>query len=81
VVATQVASPANKSLCLSGPRKSGEPDLVNPAPKVLRHVQGALNRKDGRTDQKTFLDIQGICNVLAGTDGLAAPEALRRISS
>jgi len=44
-------------------------------------VQGALNRRAGRTDQKTFLDIQGICNVLAGTDGLAAPEALRRISS
>ena len=44
-------------------------------------VQGALNRKDGRTDPITFLDIQGICNVLAGTDGLAAPEALRRISS
>lgn len=44
-------------------------------------VQGALNRKAGKTDQKTFLDIQGICNVLAGTDGLGAPEALRRISS
>lgn len=44
-------------------------------------VQGALNRRAGLTDQKTFLDIQGICNVLAGTDGLAAPEALRRISS
>jgi hypothetical protein len=44
-------------------------------------VQGALNRRAGRTDQKTFLDVQGICNVLAGTNGLAAPEALRRISS
>jgi len=44
-------------------------------------VQGALNRKAGKTDPKTFLDIQGICNVLAGTSGLAAPEALRRISS
>lgn len=44
-------------------------------------IQGALNRKDGRTDPKTFLDIQGICNVLAGTSGLGAPEALRRISS
>jgi hypothetical protein len=44
-------------------------------------VQGALNTRAGRTDRKTFLDIQGICNVLASTDGLAAPEALRRISS
>ena len=44
-------------------------------------VQGALNRKAGKTDPKTYLDIQGICNVLASTDGLAAPEALRRISS
>lgn len=44
-------------------------------------VQGALNRRAGRTDQKTFLDIQGICNVLASTNDLAAPEALRRISS
>jgi len=44
-------------------------------------VQGALNRKAGKTDPKTFLDIQGICNVLASTSGLAAPEALRRISS
>jgi len=44
-------------------------------------VQGALNYKAGLTDPKTFLDIQGICNVLASTTGLAAPEALRRISS
>ena len=46
-----------------------------------RSIQGALNYKASNTDPKTFLDIQGICNVLASTDGLAAPEALRRISS
>ena len=46
-----------------------------------RSIQGALNYKASKTDPKTFLDIQGICNVLASTDGLAATEALRRISS
>jgi len=44
-------------------------------------VQGALNRKAGKTDPKTFLDLNGICNELASTTGLEAPEALRRISS
>lgn len=44
-------------------------------------VQGALNRKAGKTDPKTFLDINGICNLLASTSDLEAPEALRRISS
>lgn len=44
-------------------------------------VQGALNRKAGLTDPKTFLDINGVCNLLASTSNLEAPEALRRISS
>ena len=44
-------------------------------------VQGALNRKAGKTDPKTFLNINGICNLLASTSDLEAPEALRRISS
>jgi len=44
-------------------------------------VQGALNRKAGKTDPTTFLDLNGICNELATTTGLEAPEALRRISS
>ena len=44
-------------------------------------VQGALNRKAGKTDPKTFLNINGICNLLASTSNLEAPEALRRISS
>jgi hypothetical protein len=44
-------------------------------------VQGALNRKAGKTDPKTFLDINGVCNLLASTSNLEAAEALRRISS
>jgi hypothetical protein len=44
-------------------------------------VLGALNRKAGKTDPKTFLGLNGICNVLASTSSLEAPEALRRISS
>jgi hypothetical protein len=44
-------------------------------------VQGALNRKAGNTDPKTFLDINGVCNLLASTSSLEATEALRRISS
>lgn len=42
---------------------------------------GALNRKAGKTDPKTFLGLNGICNELASTTGLEAPEALRKISS
>jgi hypothetical protein len=44
-------------------------------------VQGALNRKAGNTDPKTFLDINGVCNLLASTSNLEATEALRKISS
>lgn len=44
-------------------------------------VQGALNRKAGKTDPTTFLDINGVCNLLASTSDLEATEALRRISS
>lgn len=43
---------------------------------------GALNYKvsSSRTADK-FKDIDGVCNELAGTTGLAAPAALRTISS
>ena len=43
---------------------------------------GALNIKAeaGRTRDK-FKDIDGICNELAGTTGLAAPAALRSINA
>jgi hypothetical protein len=44
-------------------------------------IQGALNRKAGKTDPTTFLDLNGICNLLGSTSNLEAPEALRRISS
>jgi hypothetical protein len=44
-------------------------------------VVGALNAKQGITDPKLFLDLDGICNALAGTTGLAAPAALRTITS
>jgi hypothetical protein len=48
----------------------------------VRGVVGALNYKvsTSRTPA-AFKDIDGVCNELAGTTGLAAPEALRRISS
>lgn len=43
---------------------------------------GALNIKvsSSRTRDK-FKDIDGVCNELAGTTGLAAPAALRRINA
>jgi len=44
-------------------------------------LQGALNRKAGKTNPTTFLDINGVCNLLASTSNLEATEALRRISS
>lgn len=44
-------------------------------------VQGALNRKAGKTNPTAFLDINGVCNLLATTSNLEATEALRRISS
>ena len=47
----------------------------------LTDTVGVLNAIDGRTDQSTFLDFNGVCNDLASTSGLPAAEALRRISS
>ena len=42
---------------------------------------GALNIKADPNRLRTqFKDINGICNELAGTDGLAAPAALRSIN-
>jgi len=44
---------------------------------------GCLNYKAffaaGDEHREKWLDLQGVCNVLAGTDGLGAPEALSRI--
>lgn len=41
---------------------------------------GALNKKAGNA-AAAYLDLDGVCNQLAGTTGLGAPEALRRIVS
>jgi hypothetical protein len=46
-------------------------------------VVGALNYaafadEDGE-HREAWLDLQGVCNELAGTSGLGAPEALSRI--
>ena len=43
-------------------------------------VQGALNRKAGKTDPSTFLDIQAVCSLLAGTPKtMTAIDSLRSI--
>jgi hypothetical protein len=42
-------------------------------------VVGALNAKAGRTDPKTFLELAGILNLLAGTTGLGVDEAASRL--
>lgn len=42
---------------------------------------GVLNQIAGITDQSRWLDFNGVCNRLASTSGLAAAEALRRISA
>lgn len=42
---------------------------------------GVLNQIAGNTTQSSWLDFNGVCNQLASTSGLAAAEALRRISS
>ena len=49
-------------------------------------VVGALNylafNEDGVSEHREkWLDLQGVCNELAGTDGLGAPEALSRIAT
>ena len=41
----------------------------------------ALNLKYGVTNPSNYLGLNAVCNALAGTAGLEAPEALRRISS
>lgn len=43
-------------------------------------VVGALNAKAGLTGSN-MQELDGVCNVLAGTSGLGAPEALRRVTS
>ena len=42
---------------------------------------GVLNQIAGNTDKSKWRDFTGVCNQLASTSGLAAAEALRRISS
>ena len=39
----------------------------------------ALNHKAGRTNPATYSGLNAVANELAGTTGLEAPEALRRI--
>ena len=41
---------------------------------------GSLNSKQGITNPKLYMGINAVCNALAGTTGLEAPEALRNIS-
>jgi hypothetical protein len=41
---------------------------------------GSLNRKQGITNPSLYMGINAVCNALAGTTGLEAPEALRLIS-
>ena len=41
---------------------------------------GSLNRKQGITNPSLYMGINAVCNALAGTTDLEAPEALRRIS-
>ncbi len=42
---------------------------------------GSLNSKQGITNPKLYMGINAVCNALAGTTGLEAPEALRLIST
>jgi len=41
---------------------------------------GTLNRKKGITNPSLYMGLNAVCNALAGTTGLEAPEALRRIN-
>ena len=42
---------------------------------------GILNEIAGITQSKNYLDFNGVCNLLAGTSGLAAAAALRELAS
>lgn len=42
---------------------------------------GVLNRINGATDPKLFLDIAGVCNAIAGTTGLEPAAALREVAN
>jgi hypothetical protein len=42
---------------------------------------GVLNEIAGITDPKDWIDLSGICNVIAGTTGLPAAAALRGVES
>ena len=42
---------------------------------------GILNEIAGITDAENYLDFNGVCNLLAGTSGLAAAAALSELAS
>lgn len=48
---------------------------------TLTDTVGVLNEIAGITDERNFLDFNGICNRLASTTGLPAAQALRAIST
>jgi hypothetical protein len=48
---------------------------------VKTDTVGILNEIAGITDQKDYLDFNGVCNLLAGTTGLPAAAALRGLAS
>lgn len=48
---------------------------------TLTDTVGVLNEIAGITDERQFLDFNGVCNFLASTTGLPAAQALRAISS
>jgi hypothetical protein len=42
---------------------------------------GVINEIYGYTDPSQYLDIAGICNIIAGTTGLEPAAALRKVAS
>ena len=42
---------------------------------------GVLNEIAGITDPKNWIDLSGVCNIIAGTTGLPAAAALRGVES
>lgn len=48
---------------------------------TLTDTVGVLNEIAGITDERQFLDFNGVCNYLASTTGLPAAQALRAIST
>ena len=48
---------------------------------TLTDTVGVLNQIAGISDERQFLDFNGVCNLLASTTGLPAAQALRAIST